>query len=84
MLTAARKFDDPQTKIRGAVKAGTFGAVFEYGVERKVSNHSTLGATVVVGIPVGVTLKIKLTRAQQTYLFPVHLSDEVRRRAIIF
>ena len=31
----------------------------------------------IVGIPFGVTLKIKLTRASQTYTFPIHLADEV-------
>ena len=33
--------------------------MIEYGVERRVSANSTLGATMVVGIPVGVTLKVK-------------------------
>jgi hypothetical protein len=31
-----------------------------------------------VGFPMGVTLRVRVTRGQQTYLFPVHLSDEVR------
>lgn len=40
-------------------RAGTFGAVVEYGAEKKVSQHSWLAASVAVGIPSGVTLKIK-------------------------
>jgi hypothetical protein len=55
------------------LRLGTFGAMIEYGVERRVSTHSTLGATMVVGIPVGVTLRVKLVRASQTYIFPIHL-----------
>ena len=55
------------------IRLGTFGAMIEYGVERRVSTHSTLGATMVVGIPVGVTLRVKLVRASQTYTFPIHL-----------
>lgn len=31
----------------------------EYGAERKISRHSVLGATVSVGVPQGVSLKIK-------------------------
>jgi len=30
-------------------QAGTFGAILEYGVEEKITDHSTLGATMVVG-----------------------------------
>ncbi len=52
----------------------------EYGVEKQVSRHSVLGATVVVGVPLGVTLRVRLTRGQQTYTFPLHLSDEVGKR----
>ena len=62
---------------------GTFGAIFEYFVERSITTHSTLCATMAVGIPVGVTLDIKLTRARQTYSFPIHLSDEVGKRQLI-
>lgn len=31
----------------------------EYGAERKISRHSVLSATVSIGVPQGVTLKIK-------------------------
>ena len=49
----------------------------EYGIERRITPHSNLGATMLVGIPFGVTLKVKFTRASQTYTFPIHLADEV-------
>ena len=57
---------------------GTFGALMEYGIERRITPHSNLGATMLVGIPFGVTLKVKFTRASQTYTFPIHLADEVQ------
>ncbi|KAJ9599175.1 hypothetical protein L9F63_010352 [Diploptera punctata] len=72
-----RKFEEEKLKLRGTVKAGTFGAVVEYGAEKKVSQHSSLAASVVLGVPSGVTLKLKLVRANQVYLFPIHLSEEV-------
>lgn len=49
----------------------------EYGVERKITRHSVIGATMVVGIPVGVTLRLKVLRGSQTYIFPIRLADEV-------
>lgn len=65
-------------------RLGTFGAILEYGVERKVTGHSSLGATVVVGVPVGVTLRLKVARAQQTYVFPLHLADEVLIQPVFY
>ena len=64
-------------------RLGTFGAILEYGVEKRVTNHSSLSATMVVGVPVGITLRIKLTRARQTYIFPFHLSEEVTTEAFL-
>lgn len=40
-------------------RAGFFGTVVEYGAERKISRHSVLGAVVSVGVPQGVSLKVK-------------------------
>jgi len=71
-------------KVRGAIKFGTFGALIEYGIEKKISPHSNLGATMLVGIPFGVTLRVKFTRASQTYTFPIHLADEVLMQPIFY
>ena len=40
-------------------RAGTFGAFIEYGVEKKISDQSNVSATMVVGMPMGVNLKLK-------------------------
>ena len=48
-----------------------------------MSSHSSLGATMVVGTT-GVTCKLKLSRASQTYLFPFHLSDEVMLQPVFY
>ena len=58
--------------------------MIEYGVEHKVSMHSTLGATMIVGSPHGVTLRVKLKRGNQTYMFPIHLSDEILLQPIFY
>lgn len=84
MVSIARKFKEPQSKIRGVFRLGTFGAIVEYGVEQRISRHSTLGATMVVGLPLGITLKIRLNRASQTYSFPLHLSDEILLQPLFY
>ena len=68
---------DNNKRLSSRSRVGTFGAMMEYGIERRLTPHSNLAATMVVGIPFGVTLKIKFTRASQTYIFPIHLADEV-------
>uniref|UniRef100_A0A4W4HHX6 DnaJ homolog subfamily C member 11 n=1 Tax=Electrophorus electricus TaxID=8005 RepID=A0A4W4HHX6_ELEEL len=66
MMSYQYKFqDDDQTKIKGSVKSGFFGTVVEYGAEAKISRHSVLGATVSVGVPQGVSLKIKELEKQR-------------------
>ncbi|KAM6980785.1 dnaJ homolog subfamily C member 11 [Aplochiton taeniatus] len=85
MMSYQYKFqDEDQTKIKGSVKTGWFGTVVEYGAERKISRHSVLAATVSIGVPQGVTLKIRLARANQTYLFPVHLTDQLLPSAVFY
>ncbi|KAK2862350.1 hypothetical protein Q5P01_001883 [Channa striata] len=85
MMSYQYKFqDEDQTKVKGSVKTGWFGTVVEYGAERKISRHSVLSATVSMGIPQGVTLKIKLARASQTYLFPIHLTDQLLPSAVFY
>ncbi|XP_077386729.1 dnaJ homolog subfamily C member 11 isoform X2 [Festucalex cinctus] len=85
MMSYQYKFqDEDETKVKGSIKTGWFGTVLEYGAERKISRHSVLSATVSVGVPQGVTLKIKLARASQTYLFPVHLTDQLLPSAVFY
>ena len=77
------KFDEPRRTARFALKLGTFGLIAEYGVTERITSHSTLGATMIVGTT-GVTCKLKLTRASQTYLLPIHLSDEVMLQPVFY
>ncbi|XP_064423781.1 dnaJ homolog subfamily C member 11 [Latimeria chalumnae] len=85
MVSYQYKFqDEDQTRVKGSIKTGFFGTVVEYGAERKISRHSILGATVSVGLPQGVSLKIKLNRASQTYFFPIHLTDQLLPSAVFY
>ncbi|XP_051528558.1 dnaJ homolog subfamily C member 11-like [Myxocyprinus asiaticus] len=85
MMSYQYKFqDEDQTKVKGSIKTGFFGTVVEYGAERKISCHSVLAATVSIGVPQGVSLKIRLNRASQTYLFPIHLTDQILPSAVFY
>uniref|UniRef100_A0ABI8A2S3 J domain-containing protein n=3 Tax=Felidae TaxID=9681 RepID=A0ABI8A2S3_FELCA len=66
LISYQHKFqDDDQTRVKGSLKAGFFGTVVEYGAERKISRHSVLGAAVSVGVPQGVSLKVKELEKQR-------------------
>lgn len=79
-----RKLTQYELKLKVAVKAGTFGFLTECGAEKKVSKYSSVVATVSVGRPTGVYLRLKLIRSTQTYVFPIHLSDEIVPAAIFY
>lgn len=79
-----RKLVEQQIKLRVALKGGTFGFLAEYGAEKKVSKYSSVVASVSCGVPTGVTLKVKIIRSTQTYLFPIHLSEEIIPAAIFY
>lgn len=83
MMSYTYKFPD-EGRLKGSIKVGTFGAVVEYGCERKISQHNTVGATMVIGIPTGITLKLRLNRATQSYVFPIFLSEEPLPIAIFY
>lgn len=84
-LSYTHKFqDDDDSKLRGAIRVGVFSTILECAVEKKITEYSTLGATMLVGIPTGVTLRIKLSRGRQTFLFPIHLSDHLSPSAMFY
>ncbi|XP_070615143.1 dnaJ homolog subfamily C member 11 [Erythrolamprus reginae] len=85
MVSYQHKFqDEDQTRVKGYLKVGFLGTIVEYGVERKISKHSVLGATVSLGVPQGVSLKIKLNRASQTYFFSIHLTEQLLPSAVFY
>ncbi|XP_076451685.1 dnaJ homolog subfamily C member 11-like isoform X1 [Babylonia areolata] len=83
-LSYTRKFQEQEAKLKGAVKIGITGGLVEYGFEKKITQFSNLGASMVIGIPTGVHLKIRVYRGSQTFLFPIHLSESVSPSAIVY
>ncbi|XP_055313601.1 dnaJ homolog subfamily C member 11 [Sitodiplosis mosellana] len=79
-----RKLIDYELKLRLAAKVGTFGYMAEYGAEKKVSKYSSVVASVSVGQPTGVIMKLKLIRSTQSYIFPIHLSEDIIPAAVFY
>ncbi|PZC75203.1 hypothetical protein B5X24_HaOG206558 [Helicoverpa armigera] len=51
-----RKLPQHDMKLRLALKFGTFGAIAEYGAEKKVSQNSSVSAAVMLGVPIPIHL----------------------------
>jgi len=83
ILAQTFKFDEPKRTARFALKLGTFGLIAEYGATERITSLSTIGFTMIVGTT-GVTCKLKLTRDSQSYLLPIHLSDEVMLQPVFY
>lgn len=47
------------TKVNTIYRFGTFGFIAEYGAEKKVTKYSSVFASVSIGVPTGVLLKIR-------------------------
>ncbi|KAF4519915.1 hypothetical protein B566_EDAN008291 [Ephemera danica] len=82
LISYTRKLESGNVKL--GIRGGTFGMQIEYGAEKKVTKHTTVSATVTVGIPVGVSLKLRIVRANYTFSFPIHLSEELVPAAIFY
>lgn len=83
-FTLTRKLPEYDLKLRLALKFGTFGAIAEYGAEKKVSQQNSVSAAVMVGVPTGVMLKLKWTCVSQTIVIPIHLSEEVMPSPVFY
>ncbi|XP_030843189.1 dnaJ homolog subfamily C member 11 isoform X1 [Strongylocentrotus purpuratus] len=80
----SKKFPDHEGRMTASIKAGAFGVVVEYGGEKKVSKHNRLGAKMSIGYPTGVFLRLRASRANQTIVFPIHLSQDISPQAIFY
>lgn len=72
------------TRVKLGFKFGTLGAMLEYGIEAKASQHSTIGAAMTVGTHTGVTLRLRLNRNQQNYIFPIILSEQILPSSVFY
>lgn len=79
-----RRLIEHETKLKLSGRVGTFGFMGEYGIEKKVSKYSSLHASVMIGVPSGVALKIRFIRSSQSYNFNIQLSEEIIPAAVFY
>jgi len=78
------KIPDHDLKLKLLLKYGTMGAVVLYGAEKQMTGNSALEFSVSVAVPQGVSVKIRLARANQNYIFQVMLADFVSPSALFY
>ncbi|KAJ1524774.1 hypothetical protein ONE63_009650 [Megalurothrips usitatus] len=83
-LNYSRSFIDDSLWLRFSARFGTLGARLSYGAQKQVTDHSTIGATVTVGVPHGVSLSLKLTVAEQTYLLPIQMCEDIMPAPVFY
>lgn len=79
-----RRMADYEAKVKLSGRVGTFGFLTEYGLEKKVSKYSSVHASVMLGVPSGVALKIRFIRSSQSYNFMIQLSEEIIPAAVFY
>ncbi|KAL7037167.1 hypothetical protein ACKWTF_009098 [Chironomus riparius] len=79
-----RRITEYEAKVKLSGKVGTFGFLTEYGLEKKVSKYSSVHASVMIGVPSGVALKIRFIRSTQSYNFMIQLSEEIIPAAVFY
>ncbi|KAL4221592.1 DnaJ (Hsp40) [Mactra antiquata] len=85
-----RRFEEHHISTTLAVKVGKFhpsapiGVIVKYGIQKKITDFSHLGATINVGYPSGVQLQIKSTRGHHVFTIPINLSEELVPSAVLY
>lgn len=83
-LSLVHKIPDHDLRLKASAKHGTLISSFSYGIEKQVTANSGLDFSVSVSWPGGVSLKVRLARASQNYIFQVMLADFVSPSAIFY
>ena len=65
-------------------RAGTFGYLVEGSAEKKISNYTNIGMTMMVGVPMGVSVRVRLARSSQTYMCNVALCEDIMPAPIVY
>jgi len=81
--TALKRFQE-EGALRLHCKVSTSGYLLEYGGEKRVSENTTIGACMWIGVPLGVSLKLSMSRSGQKYNARIILCDEVLPAPVIY
>ncbi|CAF0936200.1 unnamed protein product [Rotaria sordida] len=70
--------------LRCSLKLFIFGPWVEYGIDRQLTKHTYGSATVAISARMGVLLRLKFIRGNQTFTIPLPLSQDVLPSAIFY
>ncbi|XP_022337606.1 dnaJ homolog subfamily C member 11-like [Crassostrea virginica] len=79
-----RSFESHINNMRFEVILGNVGWFFSYGVKMKVSEFSMIHAKLKITNNGGVSLDMGARRGQQSYFFPIQLSEQVLPSSIFY
>jgi len=79
------RFNNDESKLSvGIVGSTNEGLAVEYGAETTIFTINSVGASLSLSLPAGVTLKLRFSRANQEYNVPIFLSDEVNSAPVFY
>lgn len=79
------RFNNDESKIMVSMTGSSKeGLAVEYGCETRVFTINTIGASLSLSLPAGITLKFRFNRANQEFNLPIYLSDEVHSAPIFY
>lgn len=79
------RFNSDESKLTISVSASEKdGLALEYGCETRVFKINAIGASLAVSLPAGITLKLRYNRANQEFVVPIYLSDEIHSSPVFY
>lgn len=79
------KFNNDKSKLSVSMLASEKdGLAVEYGCETRVFTLNVVGASLSLSLPSGITLKLRFNRANQEFVVPIYLSDEVHSAPMFY
>lgn len=79
------RFNNNNSKLSVAIEASSNQSVaVEYGCETRILDTNIIGAALSFSLPSGVTLKLSFNRANQEFIVPIYLSDEVHSAPVFY
>lgn len=83
-MVQARYEARDDTDIELTLRLGLLNSSVEYGVQHQISSLSRLSAMMNIDTLNGITLKIFVHRYSQSFVFPIHLSQELSLQAMFY
>lgn len=84
-LDLGYKFNKDESKLSvSLVASDKDGLAVEYGCETRVFTINAVGASLALSLPSGITLKLRFNRANQEFVVPIYLSDEIHSAPVFY